>query len=580
MHWRTFLITAAVAAVPGVASAAVFFSFAPDFRSPVPVDVGAAVEQEFLPVNNHLSAVSVWLSNSNHAGDVRFTLRAQDGTTLATRTLAVPALADDAGTETSVVFPSQLSVSGDVPYRLRIEPLSAPLRVWRAGGGGLLAGSAGFPASKYGTAVIDGEPQPWSFAYTLHETAETDAPVLSPVSVSQMLIGQVGLVFTSNEPVQFSVTYGNRSFPWTSQPEFCVPANTPCTALLAVTPGVTYSYTLTVRDSWDNTTVATGSFTAAGAGPQSGGSPGASPSAPGSPSPTPVPDDGQAPVITNPRLVSLTPTTATFAWSTDEAATSWVVILVRPELIAYSGTLDNTLELEHYVVMSGLPSDQYLRARITSGDVFGHESVVAIDFQTPKETVLPSASPASSGIPGSSVTPTPEPSPSYSVVASPGSSPSGLPTASPQSSPSANPPPVVAFVDGSGGGTAAWTPTPACDDAYGYRVDVFGTEHQLIASLSIPCSAATVELPAGTPVGARVIVYAKHSGAFEKIAPDAVVAGPPPASLLKYPLLTVVAIMALLTMSGGYLRLRRMDRKVIPPPTSPDAPFMGAAARR
>ena len=53
----------------------VYFEFSPDFVQSLFVTTSPQpVEQLFLPLNDHLSALDVWLSNSGVSGDATFEL--------------------------------------------------------------------------------------------------------------------------------------------------------------------------------------------------------------------------------------------------------------------------------------------------------------------------------------------------------------------------------------------------------------------------------------------------------------------------------------------------------------------------
>jgi hypothetical protein len=270
-------------------------------------------------------------------------------------------------------------------------------------------------------------------------------------------------------------------------------------------------------------------------------------------------------------MMSLTSGAASFAWTTNEPASSWLVILILPELTAWSGTLDNTLELEHYMTVQNLNADTYMRARITSADQFGNSSTVNIDFKTPATD-----EPEPTAVPGTSTTPTPQ----FSIVPSstPGGSstptpplPSDVPdtptpttgTTSPTPTPS-----VIAYPSTSTEpGVITWTPSSG--DVDGYRIDIFDANNNLIDSLYVSADKNAVALPAGVGEGARIIVYADRGGAFEKVGPPVTLTERPSASdyLETSPLALAGGGILIIALTGAWLYVRHKQKVAATPTT-------------
>jgi hypothetical protein len=270
-------------------------------------------------------------------------------------------------------------------------------------------------------------------------------------------------------------------------------------------------------------------------------------------------------------MMSLTSGAATFAWTTNEPASSWLVILILPELTAWSGTLDNSLELEHYMTIRNLNADTYMRARITSADQFGNSSTVNIDFKTPATDEVFESVP-----PGASTTPTP--TPSYSIV--PSTSPSGsvsptppLPSDSPSQTPTGTAtntpsPSVIAYPSTSTEpGVITWQPAPG--DVDGYRIDIFDANNNLIDSLYVSADKNAVALPAGVGEGARIIVYADRGGAFEKVGPPVTLTQRPSASdyLETSPLALAGGGILIIALTGAWLYVRHKQKVAATPTT-------------
>jgi len=561
--------------LPSGVRAAPYFEFAPDFSTPLSVTAGTTVSQIFAPLNDRLAVIDLWLSTSGVPAGLEISVQNASGTTVASRTVALSGIADSAGgTRTSIVLPSQISVSGGDAYRLNITATGATVRLYRSASIAAVPGSGGDSgaAYQYGTAVVGDVEQGYSFKFALTEAAETTVPVVSSAQVTHPSIGQAVLNFNASEPVDVRVVYGTRSTAWTGQYTPCLPGITTCSVRMPVTPGTTYSYAASVKDSWGTTAVYNGSFTAIGSGPaETAGTPTATPTPTtpttatptpsSSPTNTPPPNDGIAPIIINPRILGVSPTSVTVAWTTDEAADSSVIMVGEGKYV-----FDPTLELEHFMTIGGLTPDFYYRMRLSSSDYWGNYSDVLIIFTTPL-----TSDPTETTI-GS-----PTPTPSYTVVIPTGSlpppasssptpvlSPSGAPTPTASSVSTGTPSPTaVAYPSTSSEpGIISW---PAAGSGVGgYRIDIFDEFGNLITTITVGADVTSIPLPGGLPAGARIIVYANRDGAFEKVADPFTVTdrpyAPPTSSLLTSVLVFVGGGTLLAALIYVWVRERRKQR--------------------
>lgn len=494
--WHALLI--GLLLVPATAYGAAYREFTPDYAQSLLVASSGTVDEVFLPLNEYLAGFDFWLSNGGIATDAVFQLYNSANTLLGTASLTVPPIADsETGTRVHVSLPSQVAVVGQNAYRVRISSSAPTLRMYYATANTLLTHN-GVPLPVYtgGLARISGEDRAYSFKFALYENREASPPVISSVTVTQTELSHVLVSYYANEPVDRSIAYGETTEDWTSQYTSCLITTQPCTALLPVAPGTTYSYTLTVQDVWGNSTAYNGSFTTLESGQTPTPTPtpvGATPTPTQAPTPTP---DTTPPTISNARVVSMTPNSATFAWTTSEAASSIVVVQLVPEYINAGSNFDQTLELEHYITVGSLPTDTHLRASITSNDTSGNSAKATINFLTPQSTPTPTPAPTPATSPGA-----PTPTPTSTATPTPSST------------------PVVEILNGD---TLSW-PTPSSTPATQYRIDVFDAQNNLIRSVVVSGDINTLDvtnLPEGEH---RIVVYADRDGAFEKIAAPATI---------------------------------------------------------
>ncbi|MCC6934115.1 MAG: fibronectin type III domain-containing protein [Candidatus Yanofskybacteria bacterium] len=542
MKW-TLAIIGIVYALSSIVHAAPYTEFAPDYAQSLLVASSETPSEVFLPLNDHFSGMDLWLSNAGNPGDATFALFNPSGTLVGERAITIPAIADsETGARVHVALPAQIAVSGNQAYRMRITATEPHLRLYYATAQKLLAhNGAPLPAYTNGIARLGDEDTSFSFLYALYESTETTPPQISGVTITQINPTQATMAFSSNEPVDRRIEYNTASLDWTGQYASCLTGVQTCTATLAVTQG-TYTYTLTIRDSWGNQSSATGTFTISGTepspSPTQNPSPTGSPTPTTSPTPTPTPDTA-VPIITNARTVTMTPTSATFAWTTNEPATSTVVAQLTPLLITVGGNSDATLELEHYITVNNLPPDTYLRATITSNDASGNAGKTTLNILTPKELA---------------VTPTPSTPPQT--------------TQAPMPTPSA-----LAASDTGGQPNIQWPPAAPGQPTNEYRIDVFDGSGNLVRSVAVPADQYTATLRDLPDSEYRVIVYANHGGAFEKVAPPTTVRVHKPSPIERVSATAPYALASVAIAIGitiGVLKLRRPKNPAAIPASPPN----------
>lgn len=489
-----------------------FFEFNPDAYTVSSLQT-ASVDtpyELFIPQNDHLRGVDLWLSNSSTPGSLTVALYNANNTLLATKVSAVPALADStAGTRFHIDFPSQFAVSGTATYTLKITTDIPTLRLYYSDRIALVEHNAPYPSAyQNGIARLGTEEKAFSFKFALYETSETTVPVLSNVSVSLAQYAQAAFQFNATEPVDFKIDFGPAGHPYTGNSDFtgeyvfCGAGVGVCGRTIAVQPGTDYGYTLTAKDVWGNQAIASGSFTVPADDqplPTATPAPGATSSA------TPVPDT-TPPVISNFNIATLTDTSVGLAWTTDEAANSYVLISIPPALITAGSNNDSTLELEHYLTVGNLDPDNNYIAKVTSYDAVGNVSSKSVAFKTLKKPVPPPSPSPSASTPPSGGTATPAPAASPSVSVQPGTG---------------------------GASTINWSAPAGGEPSGGYRVDIIGPDGKLIKTVAVPAGTHSTTVSGLGNGKSSVVVYADNGKYFEKIAAPAQIK-PPARSLAPY----------------------------------------------
>jgi len=484
-----------------------FFEFNPDnssFLYPVSVDSPSEI---FMPQNDFLGGLDLWLDNSGSSGTATFELRNQAGTLVASKTATIPTISPIAGGQRFHIDFNQIAVTNNSNYTLRIITGMPNLRIHYSSRIQFIGHNAPY-SSQYinGVANIDSEEREFSFKFALYETFETVPPVLSNISTTPVSTNQTRLDFNSTEPVDYSMAYGlagqgyNQNINFSGAYQYCGPGIDFCSIAMSTIPDQTYNYILTVRDIWGNQVQAAGSFDSGEV----------SPAQTVSPTPTPIPSgtpDSSPLVISDFFINEATDRSVEVSWHTDRAANSYLLISFSSDFITVTAVSDNTFELEHLLKTGDVldPNKTYF-ARVTSYDAFGSVASQTIAFTTLK---VPSLTPTPL------LTPTPPPPPSP-IPPSPIPPPDGSPTPAPTPLPENN---VLYIQSGNGFYTVQWSTSSGGEPEEGYRVDIFDNNKNLIKQITLPrgVSEATIT---GIPDGEYyAVVYADEGRVMEKVGP-------------------------------------------------------------
>ncbi len=528
---RALFVTLCILAIAPTAFAQEYFSFNPDYSRSILIATSDALSEIFLPLNDYLGGYDFWLSNQSTPGDVTFTIGTLSGDTIDSQVISLPAIADnETGSRIHISLPAQIRVTPQTPYRITIQSTAPTLRIYFSDATQLLAHN-GSPTPTYagGRARIGDDDMGFSFKFSLYESTERTPPVLSGVSVEQLSPSEARLSWYANEPVDHSLMYNDGTLPWSTEYSTCAISGQPCYAYFDIQTATTYSYTLTIRDVWGNTSSFSGVFISAGEASTSI-APSPSPTATSTPAVTSTPaPDVQPPIISKVRLVSATASSATFAWTTNEAATSSVVTHILPFIITAGWNTDTTLELEHFVTVSGLPADTFFRATISSRDAADNDTTHYLQFTTPSGVSVASSTPT----PNATHTPTPQ-------IVEPVIT--GAPNA-PQ---------------------LRWAPPLNGEPSDGYRIDIFDANNNLVRTISVASGSHAAALGISPSSTQRIVVYENNDGVFQKVGAPTILESTMTSKNSRLPHVGRALLLIALCI-GAWLRMRS---KAVHTPTS------------
>lgn len=469
-----------------------YLEFNPDQASSLKDADVATPSQVFFAQSDFLGGFDLWIANPGSSGTATFSLVNDQDIVLTSKTVTIPNIAlTSSGTKFHVDFNSQLPVLADDKYSIRVTSSMPELRLYYANTVQVLSHNAPF-TSPYmtGVARLGNEEQSFSFKYSLYETNEGSAPIISNVGWTVVSENQMRVDFNANEAIDYKIEYGpsgqgyGQSTNFLNDYQFCVDGIALCSIIISVSPDTQYDYRLTVKDSWNNQSQINGTFTS-GQGQ--------------TPLPSASPNDQPA-VISNLRVAEITNNSVGIAWTTNEIANSRLLISFSSDLITITNATDPTYELEHFLETDPVlgAGTTYL-ATVRSTDLGNNETTASLSF-----TTLSQPTP----------TPTPPPTSSPTPVPSPTNQPNPSPTISVQTSP--EPQPTEQINNSPEGPKVNW-PAPSEEPSDGYRVDVFDEEGKLIKTIFVPSGlheAVISEVPAGDY---KVIVYENNEGVFKKV---------------------------------------------------------------
>ena len=478
-----------------------YFLFDPDnAEREVLSQIGGEAHQVFKPHNDFLHGFDIWYDNPGTGGSIYFSLRDASETVLVSGSVFAPAKALKwGGNKLHMDFSSLIAVDHNSFYTLRIVTSLPEFALYKSDRTQLLQHSeVGLPQALIGFAKIGGALKEYSYKYGLSESEEASSPVSGDVAGISVSDSIAEISWHANEPVDYEVRFGplgqnaTKTIQFTGAYNFCVPDIPTCSISLGVVPGTAYAYELVLKDFWGNQSLTSGVFETSGSlppppppPPPPTPTPPPPPSEPSPPPPPPPPpptpsvDDTVPPVISNQRIVEISDTAVTFAWTTSEAANSLALVKKGVEVVSSGG--DASFELEHLITVAGLKPQTDYFATIISRDPSANTDSETLTFGT-----LPEGAATS--------TPTWQ---LYGAAAGKN----------------------IFFVEqGSGVGDVSVVWTLGSQVATRLRVDLFNRENILVGQKDVSSADGRASFSGLSPGDYSAVVYEENNGVFGKIS--------------------------------------------------------------
>jgi hypothetical protein len=497
-------------ALPVFASESSYFEFNPDdyesgFLNVIESDTPSEI---FIPQNDYLNGIDIFIDNSGPAGEAVFTLLGNDQVIIS-KTIRIPTINKTAGGQRFHINFNQIIINKNLRYSYRINSQMPDLRLFYSNRINYLSHNASF-TSQYlnGAAKIGNEEMNYSFKFALYEGLETKPPVVDNIKIEIISENKIKFSFNADEPVDYNIRYGlgdlTEQVGFFNEFKYCGIGLNPCEIVISVIPDRIYNYALTIRDIWGNFTQTTGTFASFG---RPDITPIISPLISGS--------DVTPPIIDNVKISSITDRSVAFSWQTNEVANSYFLISYSTNMLSITAGNDTTYELLHFLQSDPIlnPDTPYI-ATIVSRDMADNETRKVFGFTTAPAGTIETPAPTPT------ITQTPTPPTSVSPSPSSTSTPSATPSTSPTSQSDKLLPLSMSSDFSDGTVTLNWQAPTMGEPSDGYRIDIFDSTGKLISTKNVKSGTHQITVPS-VSVDTTTIVYANNDGIYQKISKPA-----------------------------------------------------------
>lgn len=515
-----------------------FFEFAPDVGAPIAVTTGSVAVQEFKIYNDHLNSIDIWFDNAGSSGSATVTLLNSANVALASVSASI-AHSDPfySGQRLHIPFSRTVSTVSGSWYKLKIASNTAQLRLYAVPRVQFVEHNAPYPIdTAVGASFLDSDSLFYAFKFALYENTDATAPVITNTTVTPWGGYMTKISFNASELADRSLTYaplGSQNIAtvgYTGSYSICFEGVFSCSVTIDTQPGTLYTYQLSVRDSWGNTSHVDGMFTTLGYPPPPAITSDAPPaSQPPAPQPSVQQPVTQPLAISDARIVSVTGRSATASWNTDRAANGMLVISTDPTgLHAVDSVTDTPYELVHTISTDkDLVAHTKYYATIISHDVANVMAAQTISFTTTDQPVMQNQPAAT--------------------------------TTSLQVS--------ISFDQQSA--LFSWSAPAGGEPANGYRIDIIDEKGMLFRTIRVSAGVHSASVPGLVAGDYHAIAYADRNGVIERIVSPAVVSVRKPSgssgisALIRKPAVYVSIILLGMIIGGAYwYRTRKSGGKI------------------
>ena len=498
--------------------------------------------QQFIPFNDFVSGVDLWIDNSGGSGAATVEMRrVSDNALITSKLVTIPTIpAVWGGQKFHVAFDSALLVTNNSAYKINVISSMPNLRLYYSNPTDIREhNSERVPDASVLPAYLGSDEQGFAFKFALYESNDNRPPVISNATATILSQSETQISFNANEPVDYRVLFALNGTTPTSGTSFrgfysrCNAEITTCTVLVLTDPNTGYDYELIAQDEWGNEDSVSESFTSLEESSSSDSSN----------------NNGLILSITNTSISSLDNNSATVSWDTNVVANSSMLITftnsLGTQVVISVG--DAAYKLNHSLTTGSVlqPETQY-SAELISTDAAGNSVEYNLAFTTT------ATQPGNGGD-------------ATSTDNTSGDTPSNTSTTSNDSTSSVGYTGEVTInVETSSDGssvTIGWTVPESGAPTDGYRIDIFDADNNLrLAILTDTNEIVIPDLPAGDY---KAVVYANNGGVFDRLSDPIPFSIPGLTTTISYKTrvysIIIISIL-LLTLSLAFMDIRRKTR--------------------
>lgn len=242
-----------------------FFEFAPDLGEKFAVRPQNQFIQKFIPFNDFISLIRIWIENIGSSARFNFELLDRDNNLIIAKEVTVPPTNFSwSGTILDIPLGNNIRIISGEEYKFKIfTQEQSNLKIFAFSLLDLLQNiepSFNLPET-IRPLIINNQEQDYSFKIALYEGQENIPPIISNLNYQLINHTSAKITFNANEPVRYNIFYSDNLSNTTSNYQVDYFENCPigirdCTALIPIQPNRNYYLQLIAYDYWENSSTA------------------------------------------------------------------------------------------------------------------------------------------------------------------------------------------------------------------------------------------------------------------------------------------------------------------------------------
>ncbi|GIW65991.1 MAG: hypothetical protein KatS3mg094_510 [Candidatus Parcubacteria bacterium] len=242
-----------------------FFEFSPDFGNKIPIEKDKEYIQRFVPFNDFLSMIRLWIENIGPLTSLNFTLLDKENNILESKIINLPPTNFSwSGIHFDIPLNENIRINSGQEYKFKLTTnQNSNLKIFAFNILELLQNieaTLNIPETIRPLIINDSEEKN-SFKISLYEGTENLSPIISNLSYQLINQNLVKITFNANEPIIYKlIYYDNISYSTNTYQndyyESCPPNIRLCSGNIDIQAEREYYVKLIVFDYWQNSSTA------------------------------------------------------------------------------------------------------------------------------------------------------------------------------------------------------------------------------------------------------------------------------------------------------------------------------------